>query len=299
MKNHIAAALALAIVIILSCILGLTGLVNPAASGAVDGTGTLPQIITFQISPAGIARGDSAVLSWMVENAVAVSIDQNVGDVASSGQLTVTPSYSTTYKITVSNNTGIRTRYLALQVTEVAPVDPTVVGVDPVTGRNSSVDLSWEDYCYSSDYQVQIARDPAFTLKVYDSGVLQPADSVFPAFSYPPGQLEAGHTYYWRVRTVRAVTGQWAISSWSEARPITVRPGFPVRAHSYGVEALSPVNNNAGSVDSTAASKTHEPAQNVPAVPAGAPLWAIMVIIFGSLLIGMVLVVTIRQGKKF
>ncbi len=299
MKNHIAAALALAIVIILSCILGLTGLVNPAASGAVDGTGTLPQIITFQISPAGIARGDSAVLSWMVENAVAVSIDQNVGDVASSGQLTVTPSYSTTYKITVSNNTGIRTRYLALQVTEVAPVDPTVVGVDPVTGRNSSVDLSWEDYCYSSDYQVQIARDPAFTLKVYDSGVLQPADSVFPAFSYPPGQLEAGHTYYWRVRTVRAVTGQWAISSWSEARPITVRPGFPVRAHSYGVEALSPDNNNAGSVDSTAASKTHEPTQNVPAVPAGAPLWAIMVIIFGSLLIGMVLVVTIRQGKKF
>ena len=299
MKNHIAAAPALAIVIALSCILGLTGLVNPAASGAVDGTGTLPQIITFQISPAGIARGDSAVLSWMVENAVAVNIDQNVGDVASSGQLTVTPSYSTTYKITVSNNTGIRTRYLALQVTEVAPVDPTVVGVDPVTGRNSSVDLSWEDYCYSSDYQVQIARDPAFTLKVYDSGVLQPADSVFPAFSYPPGQMEAGHTYYWRVRTVRAVTGQWAISSWSEARPITVRPGFPVRAHSYGVEALSPVNNNAGSVDSTAASKTHEPTQNVPAVPAGAPLWAIMVIIFGSLLIGMVLVVTIRQGKKF
>jgi hypothetical protein len=299
MKNHIAAAPALAIVIVLSCIMGLTGLVNPAVSGAVDGTGTLPQIITFQISPAGIARGDSAVLSWMVENAVAVNIDQNVGDVASSGQLTVTPSYSTTYKITVSNNTGIRTRYLALQVTEVAPVDPTVVGVDPVTGRNSSVDLSWEDYCYSSDYQVQIARDPAFTLKVYDSGVLQPADSVFPAFSYPPGQLEAGHTYYWRVRTVRAVTGQWAISSWSEARPITVRPGFPVRAHSYGVEALSPVNNNAGTVDSTAASKTHEPTQNVPAVPAGAPLWAIMVIIFGSLLIGMVLVVTIRQGKKF
>jgi hypothetical protein len=299
MKNHIAAAPALAIVIVLSFIMGLTGLVNPAVSGAVDGMGTLPQIITFQISPAGITRGDSAVLSWMVENAVAVNIDQNVGDVASSGQLTVTPSYSTTYKITVSNNTGIRTRYLALQVTEVAPVDPTVVGVDPVTGRNSSVDLSWEDYCYSSDYQVQIARDPAFTLKVYDSGVLQPADSVFPAFSYPPGQLEAGHTYYWRVRTVRAVTGQWAISSWSEARPIMVKPGFPVRAHSYGVEALSPLNNNAATVDAAAASDTNNPAQNVPAVPAVTPPWAIVVIIFGSLLIGMVLVVTIREGKKF
>jgi hypothetical protein len=285
--------------IALSCVLCLTALIYLPAGAAVDETGTLPQIITFQVSPAGIVRGDSAVLSWKAENAVAVNIDQNVGDVASVGQLTVTPAYSTTYKITVSNNTGIRTRYLALQVTEIVPVDPTVVGVDPVTGRNSSIDLSWEDYCYSSDYQVQIARDSAFTLKVYDSGVLQPADSVFPAFSYPPGQLEAGHTYYWRVRTGRAVTGQWAISSWSEARPIMVKPGFPVRAHSYGVEALSPLNNNAATVDAAAASDTNNPAQNVPAVPAVTPPWAIVVIIFGSLLIGMVLVITIREGKKF
>jgi len=280
-------------VIVLSCVPGLTGLLNQPASDAVDEMGTLPQIVTFQIAPADITRGDSAVLSWKAENAMAVNIDQNVGDVAPSGQLTVTPAYSTTYKLTVSNNTGVRTRYLTLQVTEVTSVDPSVVGVDPVTGRNSSVDLRWEDYCYSSEYQVQVARDAAFTLKVYDSGTLQPANSVFPAFSYPPGRLEAGHTYYWRVRTVRAVTGQWAISPWSEARPITVKPGFPVRAHSYGVEALSPVNNNSGQADTAeVTSNTNKPAQN-------APLWAIVVIIFGSLLTGMVLVFTIREGKKY
>jgi len=294
------AAAAMVAAIVLSCILGLTGLLNPPASDAVNETGTLPQIITFQISPAGIARGDSAILSWKAENAMAVNIDQNVGDVAPAGQLTVMPAYSTTYKLTVSNNAGVRTRYITLQVTEVTPVDPSMVGVDPVTGRNSSVDLSWEDYCYSSEYQVQIARDAAFTLKVYDSGVLQPADSVLPAFWYPPGRLEAGHTYYWRVRTVRAVTGQWAISPWSEARPITVKPGFPVRAHSYGVEALSPVNNNSGQADiAMASSNTNALRQNAPVAPADAPLWAIVVIIFGSLLTGMVLVFTIREGKKY
>lgn len=286
--------------VMLCCVVGLTALICPPASGAVDEAGTLPQIITFQISPAGISRGDSAVLSWKAENAMAVSIDQNVGEVAPSGQVAVNPGYSTTYKITVSNNTGIRTRYLTLQVTEVTPDEPDMVGVDPVTGRNSSVDLSWEDYCYSSEYQVQVARDAAFTLKVYDSGMLQPADSVYPAFSYPPGRLEAGHTYYWRVRSVRAVTGQWAISPWSEARPITVKPGFPVRAHSYGVEALSPVNNNAGQADTAkATSNTNAQTQNAPVAQAAVPLWAIVVIIFGSLLIGMVLVFTIRQGKKF
>ena len=285
--------------VVISGILGWAGLFSLPASGAADEPGTLPQIITFQISPADIARGESAVLSWKAENAIAVNIDQNVGDVAPSGQLTVTPAYSTSYKLTVSNNAGIRTRYITLQVAEVMPDEPGMVGVDPVTGRNSSVDLSWEDYCYSGDYQVQIARDAAFTLKVYDSGVLQPADSVYPAFSYPLGRLEAGHTYYWRVRTVRAVTGQWAISPWSEARPITVKPGFPVRANSYGVQALSPVNNHTGQADmADTASNTNQPTLNAPVAQADTPLWAIAVIIFGSLLTGMVLVFTIREGKK-
>lgn len=287
---------ALAAVVVLCCVAGLIGLIFPPASNAEDVAGTLPRITTFQIAPAGITRGESAVLSWKAENAVAVNIDNNVGDVAPSGQITITPAYSTTYRMMVSNSTGIRTRYITLQVSEVIHEEPGLVGVDPVTGRNSSVDLSWEDYCYSSEYQVQVARDPAFTLKVYDSGVLQPADSVFPAFSYPPGRLEAGHTYYWRVRTVRAVTGQWAISPWSEARPITVEAGFPVRADSYGVQALGPVNNNAVQADAAkATSDINAPKQSGLA---DAPAWAIVVIIFGSLLIGMVLVFAIREGKK-
>lgn len=293
----VSTALAVTAAVVLTCMIGLLGLVNPPASGAVEEpVGTLPQIIEFQVSPAEIVRGESAVLTWKTENAVTVNIDQDVGDVASAGQMTVIPAYSTTYKMTVSNNVGVRTRYLALQVNEVKIDDPGTVGVDPVTGRNSSVDLRWEDYCYSSDYQVQIARDPAFTLKVYDSGVLQPADSVFPAFSYPPGRLEAGHTYYWRVRTVRAVTGQRAISPWSEARPITVQPGFPVRADTYGEQVLSPVNNNAGQADAAeATSNTSAVKQNGLA---DAPTWAIAVIIFGSLLIGVVVLVAVREGRK-
>jgi hypothetical protein len=285
--------------VVISCILGCAGLFSLPASGAADEPGMLPQIITFQIAPDDITRGESAVLSWKAENTMSVNIDHNVGDVAPSGQLTVTPYYSTSYKLTASNNAGIRTRYITLRVSEVRPEEPGLVGVDPVTGRNSPVDLRWEDYCYSSEYQVQVARDPAFTLKVYDSGILQPADSVFPAFSYPPGRLEAGHTYYWRVRTVRVLTGQWAISPWSEVRPITVEPGFPVRADSYGVQALSPVNNNVGQADATEETpNTNQRTQNAPAAPADTPLWAIVVIIFGSLLTGVVLVFTIREGKK-
>ena len=141
---------------------------------------------------------------------------------------------------------GIRTRSITLDVVIPQQATADMVDVDPVTGRNASVDMRWEDYCYSSKYQVQIARDPLFTLKVYDSGMLEPADSTAPAFWVPPGAFEAGHTYYWRVRTTQAVTGQRIASPWSDAMPFTVSPGYAVSTTSYGLQALSPANGAMG-----------------------------------------------------
>jgi len=234
------------VTILCICLVGFAGLVIPSDCRAASESAALPEINAFKVSPSSISPGSSALLVWDVKNASIVNIDHGVGDVSAVGQVNVSPAYSTTYKITVSNSTGIRTRFITLYVTTTQIRTSDTVNSDPVTGRNASVDLNWEDYCYSSEYQVQIARDSVFTLKVYDSGILQPADTSSPAFWYPPGRLEAGHTYYWRVRTTRAVTGQWAISPWSEARPITVKPGYAVRANYDGIQALSPVNSGAG-----------------------------------------------------
>jgi len=218
----------------------------PPCLGVIDSSGTLPEISDYRVTPAGIDLASSAIISWDVKNAVSVNIDHGIGEVAASGQASVSPRYSTTYKLTAVNPVGTRTRFITLVV--VAPQQPTMdtVNADPVTGRNSSVDMRWEDYCYSSLYQVQIARDPLFTLKVYDSGMMEPADSTAPAFWYPPGSLEAGHTYYWRVRTTGAVTGQLIASPWSDTRPFTVSPGYAVSTASYGVQALSPSNGATG-----------------------------------------------------
>ena len=41
-----------------------------------------------------------------------------------------------------------------------------MVGADPVTGRNQQVDLSWEQLCLSTGYELQIAKDPDFTLSM-------------------------------------------------------------------------------------------------------------------------------------
>jgi hypothetical protein len=75
---------------------------------------------------------------------------------------------------------------------------------------------------------------------------MEPADVTSPAFWLAPGNLEAGHTYYWRVRTRQAATGQYLISPWSEPQAFTVKPGYAVRSDYYGLQALAPDNGCMG-----------------------------------------------------
>lgn len=133
--------------------------------------------------------------------------------------------------------------------------DDTPVGSDPVSGQSQEVDLRWEDFCMSSQYQVQIAKDPGFTMIVLDTGAFAPASSDAPAAYYPAGGLasspssltrwaglQSGQTYYWRVRARQAATGTVMRSPWSEVKAFTVGSGFPVSNPSYGIQSLSPNN---------------------------------------------------------
>ncbi len=132
----------------------------------------------------------------------------------------------------------------------------TLVDSDPVSGRNEEIDLSWEQFCLSSEYQVQIAKDPGFTIIVLDTGAFTPASAESPAAYYPAGgrvpsspsaltpwaNLESGHTYYWRVRVRQAATGQYMRSPWSEVKSFTIGSGFPASTPSYGLQPVYPNN---------------------------------------------------------
>jgi hypothetical protein len=236
----------LGLVITGSCIIAFATPVV-AVQAAADETALLPEITSFNVSPVSIDSGASATLAWSVKNASSISIDHDIGGVSGEGQVRVTPMFSTTYKITAMNGSGVRSRYITLAVAFDQYQDTgNTINCDPVTGRNASVDMAWEQLCLSKQYQVQIARDAGFTLKVYDSGIMQPADTTSPAFWYPPGNLEAGHTYYWRVRTRQAATGQYMVSPWSDPQSFTIKPGYAVRSDYYGVQALTPVNGCTG-----------------------------------------------------
>jgi len=129
----------------------------------------------------------------------------------------------------------------------ISPRGNTLVYCDPVTGRNSPVDLRWDQLSLSEAYQIEIGKDKWFDLAVTEA---EPADNPFyvpdksqyPSYYIRPGVLpEAGQIYYWHVRARRASTGQVIRSRYSPAFSFTVRPGYPVSAPSYpGIESLQP-----------------------------------------------------------
>lgn len=142
-----------------------------------------------------------------------------------------------------------------------APAAPAgnLVGSDPASGQSAEVDMSWEQLCLSSQYQVQIAKDPDFSIIVIDTGAFTPADPTAPAAYYPAGgqaaspsaltlwsRLEAGHTYYWRARVVQTATGQKMRSPWSEVKSFTVKAGLSTTSPSCGLQAIYPLNMSTG-----------------------------------------------------
>ncbi|MGA9047393.1 MAG: hypothetical protein WB588_00160 [Dehalococcoidia bacterium] len=136
---------------------------------------------------------------------------------------------------------------------------PSETGCDPVTGRNDQVDFSWEQLSLSDKYELQLAKDQAFDLRVDPSmnnsenvtavtgSILirtDPDNVLSPAVWLPPGSLpEAGATYFWRIRTDHAATGEYIRSPWSDTGNFIVKPGFPVATPYLGPQLLSPANN--------------------------------------------------------
>ncbi len=231
---------------------------------------SLPVINSFEAKPELVSQGIPVTLRWNVFDATSVTIQPNIGKVKPIGNKQLSPTATTTYTLTAINSAGSKTATITATVT---PDENTqVVDVDPVTGSNDEFELRWEQLCVASEYQVQIAKDPDFTLVVVDTGPYAPADVTSPAAYYPaggktvdtstiapssaldpgtsaigsPSMLEAGYTYYARVRVRQTASGQHMLSPWSEVYKFTIKSGLPTANASYGPQPLSPNNGCLG-----------------------------------------------------
>lgn len=72
-------------------------------------TSARPSVTGFGASPGQVEPGESAVLSWEVEDATSVVIEPGLGAVGTSGSATVSPAATTTYRLVASNASGTAT----------------------------------------------------------------------------------------------------------------------------------------------------------------------------------------------
>jgi hypothetical protein len=76
------------------------------ATVTVNSGSGLPVIVSFAANPATIDFGQSSSLSWVVQNATTVTIDNSIGTVGLTGSHAISPASTTTYTITASNANG-------------------------------------------------------------------------------------------------------------------------------------------------------------------------------------------------
>jgi hypothetical protein len=84
-----------------------------------------PTIKTFEAAPSLISPGDTAVLSWTVDNANTVTIDQGVGNVALTGSRRITPAATTIYTLIATNAAGTVTATAEVTVSAISTPPPS------------------------------------------------------------------------------------------------------------------------------------------------------------------------------
>ena len=121
------------------------GATNASVALTVSSPIEKPTVNSFAASPAAIAQGGSANLSWNVSNAETVTIDRNVGQVdAASGTVQVSPETTTTYTLTASNQAGDTTATATLTVSPVEkPTVNSFAASPPAIVQGSIATLSW------------------------------------------------------------------------------------------------------------------------------------------------------------
>jgi hypothetical protein len=135
-----------------------------------------------------------------------------------------------------------------------SPASGDSIPVDPVSGRAIEVNFGWRQLSYSSVYELQLAKDSDFSIVVLKNENIVPVDQLAPGCYFPAGglvptpasgianwgNLESGHTYYWRVRARAAVTGEAVRSPWSATMYFTVMTGLPVKTKYPTLTLFSP-----------------------------------------------------------
>ena len=89
-----------------------------------------PVIGKFTAVPDTIAAGQPVTLTWDTSNATRVTLQPEIGTLPASGTRTVTPTTTTTYNLTASNDSGATTSQLTVKVGQALAGAPDLIITD-------------------------------------------------------------------------------------------------------------------------------------------------------------------------
>ena len=122
---------------------GSGGATNSCSATVTVTAGQLPRIIQFSAAPQNITSGQSSTLTWAVENATSVSINNNVGSSLSlGGTQNVSPTANTTYTLTATNAAGSVTSTTTVNVAPAVSITSFTANPNPSPSSGSSVTLT-------------------------------------------------------------------------------------------------------------------------------------------------------------
>jgi len=190
-----------------------------------------PIILSFDADPGTINPEETSTLSWEVSGAATVSIDQGIGNVALSGTRDVSPSETTIYTLTATNEAGSVNATVQVTVEEDTTPPSTPVLTSPAEGAtlpqpDEAWSFNWND---SSDpesgiagYQIYVilegASSPVINASVIDSEYSEILGGEISYFNLD--------NWTWKVRAQNNA-GLW--SPWSTIRTFSVEPKMVIQ----------------------------------------------------------------------
>jgi hypothetical protein len=251
------------------------GSVTALATVKVVGTGSgLPVVTEFSASPVTITTGQSSSLKWNVTGATSISIDQGINTVSASGTQAISPTATTTYTISATNNSGTITASTIITVsagTTGAPVinsftaNPSTITVGQsstirwnITGATSiSIDNGVGSPSLNSTPTISPTSTTTYTLTATNSAgsttatatltVTQPGVPVITSFTASPSAIASGQssTLQWNITGATSFSIDQGIGTVTASGNRTVSP---TTTTTYTLTA----NNSAGIVTATA-----------------------------------------------
>lgn len=125
-------------------VFGAKGARGSAVATVIVNVSQVTPTLTLRAQPEAILAGETSRLTWAAESATAVNITPGIGDVSSSGSVTVTPASTTTYIATAIGPGGSTTASITISVAAANELGISITASPVAISQGLSTLLTWK-----------------------------------------------------------------------------------------------------------------------------------------------------------